>query len=74
MVVSLVLFFVSWTAYSVQAKEPYASAEEYSKYIVNKDSVRWTEPVPGVNSHLIKYYPNSLRDYTLKEFLTSLFI
>jgi len=74
MVASLVLFFVSWTAYSVQPKEPYASAEEYSKYILNKDSVPWTEPVPGVNSHLIKYYPNSLRDYTLKKLLTSLFI
>jgi hypothetical protein len=37
MVGSLALFSVSWTAYSVYAKEPYASAEEYSKYIVNND-------------------------------------
>ena len=64
MVVSLVLFLVSWIAYSVQAKEPYASAEEYSKYIVNKDSVPWTELAPGANTHLMKYYPSSLRDYT----------
>lgn len=52
-VMALVVFFTSWALYSVQAKEPYASVEEYSKYIVNKDSVPWTELVPGANTHLI---------------------
>jgi mannose-6-phosphate isomerase-like protein (cupin superfamily) len=36
-----------------QAKEPYATAEEYGKYVVNKDSLPWTELVPGANSRLI---------------------
>ena len=50
---ALVLFSVIWAISSVQAKEPYATAEEYSKYIVNKDSVPWTELVPGANSRLV---------------------
>jgi quercetin dioxygenase-like cupin family protein len=52
-VAALVFLFVSCAGYSVQAKEPYAPAEEYSKYIVNKSCVPWTELVPGANSRLV---------------------
>jgi quercetin dioxygenase-like cupin family protein len=51
--VALVSFSMIWAISSVQAKEPYATAEEYSKYIVNKVSVPWTELVPGANTHLV---------------------
>jgi len=50
---ALVIFSMIWAISSVQAKEPYATGEEYSKYIVNKDSVPWTELVPGANTHLV---------------------
>ncbi len=50
---ALVMFSMISAISSVQAKEPYATAEEYSQYIVNKDSVPWTELVPGANTHLV---------------------
>jgi len=50
---ALVSFSMIWAISSVQAKEPYATGEEYSKYIVNKGSVPWTELVPGANTHLV---------------------
>ena len=49
----LVMFSAIWAISPVQAKEPYATAGEYGKYIVNKDSVPWTELVPGANTHLV---------------------
>ena len=49
----LVIFTLILTICSAQAKEPYATSEDYGKYVVNKDSVPWTELVPGANSRLV---------------------
>ncbi|MDH7498867.1 MAG: cupin domain-containing protein, partial [candidate division NC10 bacterium] len=50
----MVLLLVGFFAVSfAQAKEPYATAEEYGKYVANKDCIPWTELVPGANSRLI---------------------
>jgi quercetin dioxygenase-like cupin family protein len=50
---ALIMFSMILAISSAQAKEPYATAEEYGKYIVHKDSVPWTELVPGANTHLV---------------------
>jgi quercetin dioxygenase-like cupin family protein len=50
---ALVIFSAFCIVSSVQAKEPYATSEDYGKYVVNKDSVPWTELVPGANSRLV---------------------
>lgn len=50
---ALFILFGICVVHSVQAKEPYATVEEYSQYIVNKDCVPWTELVPGANSRLV---------------------
>ncbi len=50
---ALVMFSMISAVSPVQAKEPYATADEYSQYIANKDSVPWTELVPGANTHLV---------------------
>lgn len=52
-VVALVFLFVLCAVHAAQAKEPYATAAEYSKYIVNQDCIPWTELVKGANSRLI---------------------
>jgi len=49
----LVLVFAIFAISAAQAKEPYATAEEYGNYVVNKDCVPWTELVPGANSRLV---------------------
>ncbi len=49
----LVIFSVIIAVHSTQAKEPYATAEDYGTYVVNRDSVPWTELVPGANSRLV---------------------
>ena len=49
----LVIFTLILTIGPTQAKEPYATSEDYGKYVVNKDSVPWTELVPGANSRLV---------------------
>jgi quercetin dioxygenase-like cupin family protein len=50
---ALVIFSAFCIVSSGQAKEPYATSEDYGKYVVNKDSVPWTELVPGANSRLV---------------------
>ena len=49
----LIIFSLILTICPAQAKEPYATAEDYGKYVVNRDSVPWTELVPGANSRLV---------------------
>jgi quercetin dioxygenase-like cupin family protein len=50
---ALVIFSAFCIVSSVQAKEPYATAEEWGNFVVNKDSIPWTELVPGANSRLV---------------------
>jgi|GEM_PF-621780 quercetin dioxygenase-like cupin family protein len=54
LILSLVaLLSICLVAFPAQAREPYASPEEWAKYVVNKDSIPWTELVPGANTHLV---------------------
>ena len=48
----LVMFSVTFAAYSAQAKEPYATAEEWGKYVVSRDSIPWTQLSPGANTRM----------------------
>jgi quercetin dioxygenase-like cupin family protein len=50
---ALVIFSAFCIVSSGQAKEPYATAEERGNFVVNKDSIPWTELVPGANSRLV---------------------
>ena len=52
-VTGLAIFILMFTICPVQAKEPYATSGDYGTYVVNKDSVPWTELVPGANSRLV---------------------
>jgi gluconolactonase len=49
----LALFGAMLVVSVAQAKEPYAAAEEWGGYVVNKDCIPWTELVPGANTHLV---------------------
>jgi len=50
---ALVIFSAFCIVSSGQAKEPYSTAEEWGNFVVNKDSIPWTELVPGANTHLL---------------------
>ena len=52
-VTGLTIFTLILTICPAQAKEPYATAEERGNFVVNKDTLPWTELVPGANSRLI---------------------